>query len=71
MYKNHQVDCALMDYSKEDAITTYMKHSLTETHQLPYDAGKFLRQNKNIECDVSLISQIASFCLLTDSTSTS
>ena len=39
-----KVDCALVDYNKEDAITTYMKHSLSETHQLPYDEGKFFSQ---------------------------
>ena len=45
--KKPQVDCALLEYTKEDAITTYMKHSLSVTHQLPYDKGKFVTQNGN------------------------
>ena len=36
-----KVDCALMDYTENDAITTYIKNSLSDTHQLPYDHGKF------------------------------
>ena len=38
----YQVDCALIDYTEDDAITTYMKHSLSATHHLDYDKGKFL-----------------------------
>ena len=46
-----KVDCALMDYTENDAITTYMKHSLSDTHQLPYDHGKGFC--KNVESEIN------------------
>ena len=39
------MDCALIDYNETDGITTYMKHSLSASHLLPYDKGKFFSQN--------------------------
>ena len=40
-----------MDYTENDAITTYMKHSLSDTHQLPYDHGKGFC--KNVESEIN------------------
>ena len=41
-----KVDCALWYYTETDGITSYMKHSLSATHLLPYEEGKFFSQNR-------------------------
>ena len=46
-----KVGCKLMDYTKNDAVTIYMKHSLSATLQLPYDHGKFF--SKNVESEIN------------------
>ena len=38
----NQVDCKLIQYQEEDAITTYMKHSMVASHLLDYDKGQLI-----------------------------
>ena len=38
----NQVDCELIQYQEEDAITIYMKHSMVASHLSSYDKGQLI-----------------------------